>query len=197
MREHYGQALLLAALAVFPTLAEAQRRPATAQPRTGARHEFGLDAGLAWYSPDGGDQGIELGTPLDVRVGFVSRQKVMWEARAGLAFDSKGGSDASGNPASFYVFTPGVNAVYAMTPRGNRSGMYLTGGAGLNLVDGGALGGAGFGLNAAIGWRKPLGASALRYEVGLQWDSKIEDSGAVISPSTIRIGGRFGLSFWR
>ncbi|MGH7700392.1 MAG: hypothetical protein ACREMJ_07755 [Gemmatimonadales bacterium] len=194
MRTLLGSAFLLA-LVMWPAALEAQRRGAA----PASQKEFGVDVGIAWYDPDGGEQGIRLATPLDVRVGFVPRagQNIMWEGRFSLAFDSKGGSDAAGDPASLYVFTPGVNLLYASRPGGHRTGMYFTGGAGLNLVDVGELGGAGFSLNGAVGWRKPYGSAALRYEVGLQWDSEIEDSGAIIFPSTLSIGARVGISLWR
>jgi len=145
----------------------AQAQRRAAAPAGGAKHEFGLD----------------------VFAGYVKAGKIMWEPRLSLAFSTAGGSTT-------YDFAPGVNLLYAQTPGGHRRGMYLTGGAGLDLVDGGASSGTGFLLNAAVGWRKPYGSGAWRYELGLQWSSEIKDGAAVIQPSTLSIGGRFGISLW-
>jgi hypothetical protein len=188
MRKHIGSIAFVALMVSVPALAEAQRRAA---PSGGAKHEFGIDVGLAYYDPDAGESGIRFATPLDVRVGFVTAKKLQWEGRVGILFDSKGtGTEGT------HVVTLGVNGVYAMTPAGNRRGMYLTGGAGLNLVDFGAASGTGFALNGAIGWRKPYGNAALRYEVGLKYDGEVADGAVVLVPKTISIGGRIGLSFW-
>ncbi|MGH2669615.1 MAG: hypothetical protein ACRDH5_10980 [bacterium] len=186
MRQVIGGMAVVAVLMSLPAPADAQRRAAG-----GARHEFGVDAGLAYYDPDGGEAGIRLGTPLDVRVGFVSAKKLQWEGRLIFDFDSKG----AGTEGTHFI-SPGVNAVYAMNRATNRSGMFLTGGAALNLVDGGASSGTGFSLNGAVGWRKPYGNAALRYEFGIRYDGEISDGPAVLVPKTLSIGARFGLSFW-
>ncbi|HXF96140.1 MAG TPA: hypothetical protein VNI61_08580 [Gemmatimonadales bacterium] len=191
MRTLLGSALV--ALVLWPVAADAQRRAAP-QAAPG-RHEFGLDVGIAYYDPDGGDGGIQIGTPLDVRVGFVPRagQKLMFEPRFTLGFDSEGGVP----DGSALAFTPGLNVLYAMAPGGHRSGMYLTGGAGVRILDVGDVGGTGFSLNGAVGWRRPSGSGALRYELGIRWESEIEDSGVILDPSTLFFGARIGLSLWR
>ena len=182
--------VLMVAGAVAPAAAQrAAQRPAAPT----AKHEFGMDVGLAFYDPDGGDSGFKIGTPLDIRVGFVSRGKLMWEPRLVFELDSEGGG--SGQSASFIA--PGVNALYSMSPGGHRNGMFLTGGAGLNLVSGGGVSGTGLSLNAAVGWRKPYGSTgAFRFEVGIKYDTEIADGGAILVPSTLNIGGRVGLSLW-
>lgn len=188
-----GLALTLVVVGTASPAAAQQRRGATTQRPSApaAKHEFGVDAGLAYYKPDGGDGGIRIGTPLDVRVGLVSAGRLMWEPRLIFEFDSEiAGGDAG------YVIQPGVNALYSMSPTGHRQGMYLTGGMGLNLVDAGAAGGVGFSLNGAVGWRLPYGTGAGRIELGLKYDTEIQDSGATVVPSTFSIGGRFGISLW-
>jgi hypothetical protein len=186
MRKLIGGVAVIAVLMSLPALADAQRRAAG-----GAQHEFGVDAGLAYYDPDGGESGIRLGAPLDVRVGFVSRNKLQWEARLILDIDTKGaGTEGT------HTISPGVNAVYAMDRATNRSGMFLTGGAALNLVDRGGASGTGISLNGGVGWRKPYGNAALRYEFGIRYDGEISDGAAVLVPKTLSIGARFGISFW-
>jgi hypothetical protein len=170
----------------LPVAARAQRRTMAAG---GATHEFGIDVFAGYVKPDGTDGGIALVTPLNIRVGLVKAGKIMWEPRFSLDFSTVGGTTT-------YDLAPGVNLLYARSPGGHRRGMYLTGGAGLDLLDQGATSGTGFLLNAAIGWRKPYGSGALRYELGLQWSSEIKDGAAVIQPSTLSIGGRFGISLW-
>jgi len=191
MRKLIGGMAAVAVLITLPALADGQRRPAP-RPAGGAKHEFGVDVGLGYYDPDGGQAGFVIASPLDVRVGFVSAKKLQWEGRLVFQIDSKGVGTGQG----IHNISPGVNAVYAMTPGGNRNGMYLTGGAGLNLRDIGVASGTGFSLNGAVGWRKPYGNSAFRYEVGIKWDSQIKDNGVVFFPRILTIGGRVGISFW-
>lgn len=182
MRTLLGSAFLLG-LVVVPTLAEAQRRGA-AQPQ---RKEFGVDIGIAYAKPENVDGGIVIGTPIDVRVGLPSRGKIMWEPRVTLDFSTVGGETA-------YLFTPGVNALYAMDPTGHTRGMFLTGGGGLLLGDFGVSSGTAFSLNGGVGWRKPWGTGAYRYELGFRYTFESQDLGI---PSTIEIGARVGISLWR
>jgi hypothetical protein len=185
MRKLIGSTLVvLLGLAVLPTLLTAQRRGAA--PTGGAKHEFGVDIGVAYTKPENVSGGITIGTPLDVRVGFMSRTKVMWEPHVTLNFSTVGGSTT-------YLFTPGVNVLYSMTPGGHRNGMFLTGGAGLVIGDNGVSSGTAFSLGGAVGWRKPYGTAAWRYELGFQYTSSSTKLGL---PSTIQIGGRIGLSLW-
>src|SRR5882672_9506059 len=171
MRKVLSSIALVAAVVSVPTLASAQRRAAAS---SGAKHEFGVDGG------------IEIGTPIDVRVGLMSTGKMMWEPRFTLGFSSVGGS-------SSYDFEPGVNVLVANGPGGNRNGMYFTGGAGLLFADNGLTNGTAFSLNGGVGWRKPYGSAAWRYELGFKWQGK---STALGLPSTITIGARIGLSLW-
>lgn len=195
MRKHIW--FMVAGATLAPIALSAQRPPARPAARTApaqaqaAKNEFGVDLGLAWVSPDGpGDSRIRVGTPLDLRIGFVSRSRLMWEGRVGLAFDSEGLGDAA------YTFTPQVVGLYSMTPQRHRAGWYAFGGAGINFASLGspALDAATtFSLGAGVGTRKRLGNAALRLEGGLRFDT--EDSGAGM-PSQFSIGARAGLSFW-
>jgi hypothetical protein len=189
MRRLLGGMAALAVLITLPVVTQAQQRRAAAG---GAKHEFGVDLGIAYYDPDGGETGIRIGTPLDVRVGFVSPKKLQWEGRLVFDYDSKG----FGGTEVLYLIAPGVNGVYAMNRSTNRNGMYLTGGAGLNLVKGGPTSATGFSLNGAVGWRKPYGGAAWRYELGIKYDLEASDGATVVIPKTLSIGARVGISLW-
>ena len=182
MRKLLSGALLLAV--VVPSLAQAQQRRAAQA--GGARHEFGVDVGAGYVKPDGIDGGIQIFTPVDVRVGFVTAKQVQWEGRLNFVLSTLGGDTR-------YALQPGVNVLYAPAPGTNRSGMYLTGGGTVLLADNGANSGTQLGINAGVGWRKPSGNAALRYEVGFQYAFESQDLGR----STIMIGGRIGLSLWK
>jgi hypothetical protein len=192
MRIHLSALLLLGA-ALAPGVAESQRPPARTQSTasSSAKNEFGVDLGISWVSPDVGESRIRIGTPLAIRVGFVSRGRLMWEPRFALAYDSEG----VGGEAAF-AFTPEVAVLYSMTPRRHRAGWYLLGGAGMNFVDVGVPGassGTTFSLGAGVGTRKRYGNAALRLEGGLRFDTEDADAGI---PSQFSIGTRVGLSFW-
>lgn len=188
MRKRFG-GMVLAALALsVTTAAQAQRRNTGGGASMSAKHELGVDLGLAYVKPNGGDGGISLQTPVDVRFGFVPRSgKLMWEPRLTLNFNTEFGNTT-------YLFTPQVNVLYANTPGMHRKGMYFTGGAGLVMGDGGAGSGTAVKLEAGIGWRKPYESAAWRYEVGVQYVSASDNLGAFAD--YIAIGGRIGISLW-
>jgi hypothetical protein len=184
MRKLISGMALVAMLVSVPVVAHAQRRAAAPG---GAKHEFGVDVGVAYAKYENVDGGIELGTPLDVRVGLVSGgKKMMWEPRFTLGLTTFGGTTA-------YDFEPGVNVLFANSPGGHRNGMYITGGAGLVLADDGTNNGTAFSLNGGVGWRKPYGGAAWRYELGFKYTSEQTDIGI---PSLIEIGARIGISLW-
>lgn len=189
--------LLVAGAVLGPTVLTAQRPPARPAARSAAatapapKNEFGVDLGLAWVSPDGGDSRLQIGSPLDLRVGFVSKGRLMWEPRLSLAFDSEG---LAGDAA--YSFAPQLVALYSMTPQRHRAGWYLFGGAGLNFVSAGIPtvdAATTFALGAGLGTRKRLGSAALRFEGGLRYSTEDTDAGM---PSQFTVGARVGLSFW-
>jgi len=184
MRKLLGGMVLAAVALSLPAAAQAQRRTTAAA--GGAKHEFGVDLGLAYVKPQNIDGGLVIQTPFDVRLGFVpSRGNMMWEGRFTANINTVGGNTS-------YLLTPGVNVLFANSPGGHRRGMYFGGGAGLILADFGGGSGTAFALNAGVGWRKPYGSAAWRYELGFQWTSENSN----IGPSTIAIGGRIGLSLW-
>jgi len=169
------------------TAAHAQRRNTSAS-MGGAKHEFGVDVGVAYVKPNGVDGGITIQTPFDVRFGFVPRTgKLMWEPRVTLNFSSVGGNTT-------YLFTPQVNALFAQSAGGHRRGMYFTGGAGLQMGDLGGGSGTAIKLEGGVGWRKPYESAAWRYEVGFQWVSQSAELGPFAD--YIAIGGRIGISLW-
>lgn len=183
MRKLIGGMALAVMLFSLPAAAQAQRRTAMSG---GAKHELGVDLGLAYVKPQNISGGIEIKTPVDVRFGFVpSSGNMMWEPRVTVNINSVGGTTT-------YLLTPGVNVLFANSPGRHRRGMYLTGGAGLVLGDFGGGSGTAFQLNAGVGWRKPYESAAWRYELGFRWTSENTNLG----PSTIEIGGRIGISLW-
>ena len=184
MRKLIGSMASVAVLMSLPTVSEAQRRAAASM--GGAKHEFGVDLGVGYAKFSGASGGIEIGTPVDVRVGLVKAgKKMMWEPRFTLGLSSVGGTTT-------YDFEPGVNVLFANSPGGHRNGMYFTGGVGLSLQDKGVNSGTGFAVNGGVGWRKPYGSGAWRYELFGKYTTKITN----VQPSELEIGARLGLSLW-
>ena len=188
MRKLFG-GMVLATLALsLPAAALAQRRT-TASSSMGAKHELGVDLGLAYIKPSNIDGGIGMLAPLDVRLGFVPRSgKLMWEPHVALNFRRVAGN-------SIYVFNPGLHALYAQSPGGHRRGMFFEGGAGLVMGDQGFGSGTAIQLAGAVGWRKPYEGAAWRYELGIQWVSSSTEL-APLFADYIAIGGRIGISLW-
>ena len=188
MRKLFG-GIVVAALALSLTTAAHAQRRATSAPMGGAKHELGIDVGLAYIKPSNVDGGIGLLAPLDVRFGFLPRRgKLMWEPHLALNYRAVGGQ-------TFYVFTPGIHALYANSPGGHRRGMFFEGGAGLVMGDQGAGSGTAFQLGAAVGWRKPYESAAWRYKVGLTWVSSSNELAPVFA-DYVAIGGSIGISLW-
>jgi hypothetical protein len=190
MRKLLGGMVLAVVALSLPAAAQAQRRAAGGA----TQHEFGIDVSAAYVSPNvtGVDGGIAILTPVDIRYGFVPRSgKMMWEPRVGLNFNTVGGQTR-------YVLTPQVNMLYSNTPGGHRRGMYFSGGAGLVLGDpSGAASGTAVKLEGGVGWRKPYGSGAWRYEVGFQWVSSNDELAQFLLADYIAIGGRIGISLWK
>ena len=185
MRKLFGGMVLATALLSLPAMASAQRRASASM--GGAEHELGVDLGAAYVKPNGISGGIVFLTPVDVRFGFVPRSgKVMWEPRGTLLISTVGGTTT-------YEITPSINVLYANSTGGHRQGMYFMGGAGLDLADNGTNSGTMVQLGGGVGWRKPYGSGAWRYELMFQWTSENTTLGR---PSTIAIGGRIGISLW-
>ena len=189
-----SSALLVGSCVVFARPAYAQHH---ATPSTGsassAKYELGADLATQYISRgDGVGGAFQLGAPVDLRVGFLSKSPLSFEARAAFAYDSKGtGTDAT------LTFAPGVNALYALKrgtgTRGLMAAPYVTGGLGLNLTKFGAAGtDTQFGIGGGLGTRLQAGGGlAWRPEGYMTYSFK---SGNL--PSAFAIGVRMGLSFW-
>jgi len=187
MSKLLGGALLVGSLAMLATPASAQKKAASTA-SGGYHHEFGVDLAAFYVKPSGGSGGIQIGLPVDVRLGILSRSKLMWEPRLTLLLNTAGGTT--------YTITPGVNALYQLKrgtgTRGLIHAPYVTGGVALNLFDfGGGLSGTQFALGGGVGTRVPYESAAGRLEGFLSYTFK---GGGL--PSSFAIGTRIGLSFW-
>ncbi|HTI06297.1 MAG TPA: hypothetical protein VL549_13385 [Gemmatimonadales bacterium] len=190
MRKLFGGMVFAAVVLALPSMAQAQRRSSTMS-MGGAKHELGVDLGVAFVSPNytGGSSGINIQTPLDVRFGFVPKagSKMMWEPRLSFTFSTINGTTT-------YIMAPQLNALFANSTGGHKQGMYFTGGAGLVLGDLGGGSGTALKLEGGIGWRKPYESAAWRYEVGVQYVTSSTELGPFAD--YIAIGGRIGISLW-
>jgi hypothetical protein len=190
MRRAFGSALVIAGLTLGPALAVAQHSMG-AMPA----HEFGADLTLYYgnYSLGGVSQShFVIGTPVDLRLGFVTSKTLVVEPRIGFSYDSK--SLAAGSQ-SLLAFAPDLNFLFNLGSGTYRQGMYLTAGAGLNLLSIGGGGGSvtQFALNGGIGTRVPYESGAIRLEAFVRETFKNTSKNA---PSELAIGARVGLSLW-
>lgn len=172
--------LAVSALLLVPAVAQAQR----AAMRAGGEHEIGVDFGLAWVKPSGGNGALEVMTPVDVRLGFASRGPLSLEPRFSMLLHSDGGTT--------YFIDPGVNVLYKLNGTAVNRNTYLTGGADIALEKFG-VSGAVFGLNGGLGMRHPWGAGAFRTEFFARYAFKNTRLGV---PNTFSLGVRLGLSLW-
>ena len=176
---------LMAAGTLVAGVAQAQGSP---------KHEMGVDVGLVSSKLDGVDDRIlQFGTPVDVRLGFVSAGKLSWEARFTLGYAKQG-------DASNLSFNPGVNVLYKLGAATNTQGLYLTGGASYSMEsdDDGTTSNtiSQPGINIGIGHRKPWGSAALRTELFFASHFESGDPGPEFAPARTDIGIRFGISLW-
>jgi len=181
------------ALVALPQLAVAQQRRAAAA--SGPKNEIGVDLGAAYSHIGSGCptdcSGFGIGTPVDIRWGFMSNGPMSFEPRFSLSYISGfGGHDL--------FFNPDLNVLYRMKRSTTRRGMYLTGGLGLS-INNSATGGPSttatqFSLNGGVGKRIPMESNAWRVEGFLRYS--FENSGKNL-PSRLDIGARLGMSFWR
>ncbi len=184
-----GSALLVGGLAFLATPAAAQKRAATSAPTGGYHQEIGVDFTGYYFKPSGGSGGIQMGAPVDVRLGILSRSKLMWEPRLAFLLNTAGGTT--------YSLAPGLNVLYQLKRgTGTRNlirAPYFTGGVALNLFDLGGPGGSAtqFSLGGGVGTRVPFETAAGRIEGFLGYTFK---GGGY--PSNFAIGTRIGLSFW-
>src|SRR5947207_3125404 len=137
MRKLMSCVVAAVALLALPHVALAQRGGAAA-----AKNEIGVDLG-AQYSHIGSGcaadcGGLGIGTPVDIRWGFMSHGPLSFEPRFSLNYIS--GPNAGGG--HLLVFNPDLNVIYRMKKSTARRGMYLTGGAGLAIANTAPSGGS-------------------------------------------------------
>ena len=162
---------------------------ALAQGMGSAKHEFGVDLTIqsSKVDVDGAKRRLEVVTPVDVRLGFVTSGKLMFETRFNLSYSSSDGT-------SSLNFDPGINLLWRLG-ESHQSGAYLTGGAKVAIArssnDAGSETETRTGINVGIGTRKQWGMAALRPEV---FYSMLMEKDA--SPARSAFGVRIGLSFW-
>jgi len=185
MRHLIGSVSLTTALIASAAVAAAQH-----EAMGSARHELGVDVSASYVHQSLVGTSLNsfiIVTPVDVRLGFVSSGRLMFEPRFAFLFDSRAAGTGSG-----YVFTPDVNVLYA---KNHKRGMYVTAGAGVDLQkDVTATGSsAQIGVNGGIGTRSPYESGAIRLEAFVQYRFKNTSKGL---PNILSIGGRIGLSLW-
>jgi hypothetical protein len=159
-------------------------------------HEVGVDltffySNVSSLVPGGSSVShIIIGTPVDVRLGFVVSQTMVVEPRIGFQFDSKG----TGTSSTFILAPLDLNLLFNVGGSANyKKGMYLTAGAGLNYASGGGNSASQFSVNGGIGTRVPYESGALRLEAFVRENFKNSSKGI---PSALDIGARVGLSLW-
>lgn len=186
------RAAATAALALLPSLVTAQH---TMSHMEHPQHEVGVDL-IGFYQHQsliggGSFNHMLVMTPVDLRAGFLSGDKLSIEARLVFQYDSKGGVDTVtlASKAS-YVFAPDVNLLWGF--QSNKHGPYFTAGAGVNLQNFG-IATSQFGFNGGLGTRVPYESGVIRLEAFAQY--LLKNSGKNL-PNTLNIGARVGLSLW-
>ena len=190
MRHSLQRIFAALGLSLAPTLATAQHSMSHME---NPKHEIGVDL-IGFYqhqSVPGGFNHVVVMTPVDLRAGFLSGDKLSVEARLVFQYDSKGGVDTLTLTAkSSYVFTPDVNLLWGF--QSNKHGPYFTAGAGVNLQNFG-ISTSQFGFNGGFGTRVPYESGVIRLEAFAQY--LLKNSGKNL-PATLNIGARVGLSLW-
>lgn len=178
---------LTAGLALVPSLAAGQHSMSHME---NPKHEVGVD--LIGFYQHQSLAGVSFNhvvamTPVDVRAGFLSGDKLSVELRLVFQYDSKSIVDTS---KSSYVFDPDVNLLWGF--ESNKHGPYFTAGAGVNLQNFG-VSRTQFGFNGGLGTRAPWESGVIRLEAFAQYLLKNTSKGL---PNTLNIGARVGLSLW-
>ena len=193
MHHVFRRAAATAALTLLPSLATAQHSMSHME---NPKHEVGVDL-IGFYQHQSlagaSFNHVLVMTPVDLRAGFLSGDKLSVEARLVFAYDSKGGVDTSTVPASAkasYVFTPDVNLLWGF--RSNKHGPYFTAGAGVSFQNFG-VSTSQFGFNGGLGTRVPYESGVIRLEAFAQY--LLKNTGKNL-PNTLNIGARVGLSLW-
>lgn len=185
MLKQFGRAALVAALATVPAVGSAQHM-------MGAKHEFGVDLAAFWANNSLGGasaSNFNILTPVDVRIGFVSKGAMMFEPRFSFAFAS-----GLGGGSSSTSFSPDINVLFGLgKAKAQNDNKYLTAGVGVNFLSAGGQSATQLAVNGGIGTRMPYGSGAFRLEAFLAYLTKDTSKGL---PSTLAIGARVGLSLW-
>jgi hypothetical protein len=185
------RAAATAALALLPSLATAQHSMSHME---NPQHEVGVDLiGFYQHQSIAGSSfnHVVVMTPVDLRAGFLSGDKLSVEARLVFQYDSKGGVDTlTLTPKASYVFTPDVNLLWGF--QSNKHGPYFTAGAGVSLQNFG-VSTSQFGFNGGLGTRVPYESGVIRLEAFTQY--LLKNNGKNL-PSALNIGARVGLSLW-
>lgn len=169
--------------------------PAAAQQMTGhemgrPQHETGVDFSFTYAKPSGGDGHVLIGTPVDVRLGFVTSGKLEPELRLFARFDSK--QDGVPGAKSAYQINPDLNLLWNL--KGYDEGLYVTAGGGVNLAkSSGSSSASQFTVNGGLGTRLPYEHGAIRLEAFGRYD--FENAGKGL-PNIFSVGARIGLTLW-
>lgn len=179
------------ALSLMPSFATAQHSMSHME---NPKHEVGVDI-IGFYQHQSlagaSFNHVVVMTPVDVRAGFLSGNKLSVEARLVFAYDSKGGVDTTTlSTKSSYIFNPDLNLLWGFVS--NKHGPYVTAGAGVNLQNFG-VSTTQFGFNGGLGTRVPWESGVIRFEGFAQYLLKNTGKGL---PNTLNIGARVGLSLW-
>jgi hypothetical protein len=192
MQHVFRRAAATAALALLPSLATAQHSMSHME---NPQHEVGVDL-IGFYQHQsliggGSFNHVLVMTPVDLRAGFLSGDKLSVEARLVFQYDSKGGVDTlTLTSKASYVFTPDVNLLWGF--QSNKHGPYFTAGAGVSLQNFG-VSRSQFGFNGGLGTRVPYESGVIRLEAFAQY--LLKNAGKNL-PNTLNIGARVGLSLW-
>ena len=192
MQHVFRRAVATAALALLPSFATAQHGMSHME---NPQHEVGVDL-IGFYQHQsliggGSFNHVLVMTPVDLRAGFLSGDKLSVEARLVFQYDSKGGVDTlTLTSKASYVFTPDVNLLWGF--QSNKHGPYFTAGAGVSLQNFG-VSTSQFGFNGGLGTRVPYESGVIRLEAFAQY--LLKNTGKNL-PNTLNIGARVGLSLW-
>lgn len=180
--------MLTAALALAPAIATGQQMMGHEMGRP--QHEAGVDVSFAYAKPSGGDGHVLIGTPVDVRLGFVTSGILEPELRVFARFDSKQGGVPGAKSA--YQINPDLNLLFNL--KGYDKGVFLTAGGGVNLAKvSGSSSTSQLTVNGGIGTRVPYEHGAIRLEAFGRYDFKNTSKGL---PNIFSVGARIGLTLW-
>lgn len=186
MQKVTASVLAAALLVALPHIATAQRHASSG---AAPKNEFGVDIGAAFGHTGGSCAAncgtFDMGTPVDLRVGFIGKSFNV-EPRVAFSYVSQGGGH-------IMTFSPDVNFLKPMGQSTAHKGLYLTAGLGLNSVSiSGASSDNQFSLNGGVGTRMPFESAAWRLEGLFRYNF----AGGALQ-SGYNLGVRAGVSLWR